>query len=78
MDTDNIWTPLAMTKNAQNTISKKKSDHRSISMNMTLLCILTNNKNRTVINFRNPEGSEKYKRVSEEHTQFCRIYKMVG
>ena len=41
-------------------------------MNVTLLCILTNNKNRTVINFRNPEGWEKYKRISEEHAQEIR------
>ena len=54
-----------MTKNAQKTISKKTSDHRA--MNVTLPCILTNNKKRPVINFRNPEGQERYKIVSEEH-----------
>ena len=47
---------------------KHLKDLRAISMNMTLPCILTNNKKHPVINFRNPEGWERYKIVSEEHT----------
>ena len=38
-------------------------------MNVTLPCILTNNKKRPVINFMNPEVWERYKIVSEEHAQ---------
>ena len=41
-------------------------------MNVTLPYIQTNNKKRPVINFRNPEGWEGYKRVSEEHAQEIR------
>ena len=69
MDSDNKWTPYSMAKTAQKTISNKKFDHRTISMNVTLPCILTNNKKHPVINFRNPEGWERYKIVSEEHAQ---------
>ena len=54
-----------MAKTALKTISKKKSDHSALSMNVTLPCILTNNKKHPVINVRNPEGWERYKIVSE-------------
>ena len=47
VDTENKWTPFSMTKNAQKTIIKKSSDHRSVSFNVTLPCILTNNKKQT-------------------------------
>ena len=53
----------------QKIIPKKTSDHSAISMNVTLPCTLTNNKKCPVINFRNPEGWERYKTVSEEHAQ---------
>ena len=58
-----------MAKTMYKTISKETSDHCAISLNVTLPCILTNNKKRPVINFRNPEGWERYKTVSEEHAQ---------
>ena len=56
VDTENKWTPFSMTKNAQKTIIKKSSDHRSVSFNVQLPCIFTNNKKRPMINFKNPEG----------------------
>ena len=61
VDSENKWTPYSMAKTAQKTISKKTSDHSVLSMNVTLPCILANNKKRPVINFRNPEGWERYK-----------------
>ena len=67
VDTDNEWTRHY--KNEHKTIAKKSSDQRSISLNMTLPCILTNNKKRPVINFNNPEGWERYKKVSEEYVK---------
>ena len=36
---------------------------------MTLPCIFTNNKKRPVINFKNPEGWETYKKISADHAQ---------
>ena len=72
VDTENKWTPFAMTKDAQKTVIKKSSDHRSVSLNVTLLCIFTNNKKRPVININNPEGWERYKKVSAEHAQEIR------
>ena len=41
-------------------------------MNMTLPCILTNNKKHPLIKLRNPEVLERYKTVSEEHAQEIR------
>ena len=61
-----------MTKNAQKTILKKFIDDRSLSFNVTLPCILTNNKKKPVINFRNPEGWENYNKVSDAHAQSIR------
>ena len=49
------------------TILKKFTDHRSLSFNVTLPCILTNNKKKPVINFRNPEWWENYNKVSDAH-----------
>ena len=72
VDTEKKWTPFSMTKNAQNTILKKFTDHRSFSFNVTLPCILTNNKKKPVINFRNPEGWENYKKISDAHAQSIR------
>ena len=69
MDYDKKWTPYSMAKTMYKTISKETSDHCATSLNVTLPCILTNNKKRPVINFRNPEGWERYKIVSEEHAQ---------
>ena len=69
VDTENKWTPFSMNKNAQKTIIKKSSDHRSVSFNVTLPCILTNNKKRPVINFKNPEGWERYKKIFDAHAQ---------
>ena len=61
-----------MTKNAHKTIIKKSLDHRSISLNVTLSCIFTNNKKRPVINFKNPEEWERYKRIFAELAQEIR------
>ena len=52
VDTENKWTPFAMTKNTQKTIIKKSSYHRSVSLNVTLPCIFTNNKKGPVINLK--------------------------
>ena len=68
-DSDTRWTPYSMAQTAPKTISKETSDQRAIIMNVTQPCNLTNNKKRLVINFRNPEGWERYKTVSEEHAQ---------
>ena len=56
-----------MTKNAE-----KSSDHRSVSFNLTLPCILTNNKKKPLINFKNPEGWDRYKKISDAHAQKIR------
>ena len=72
VDTENKWRPFAMTKNVQKTIIKKSSDHRTVSLNVTLPCIFTNNKKKPVINFNNPEGWERYKKISAEHAQDIR------
>ena len=72
VDTDKKWTPFSMSKNAQKTILKKFTDHRSFSFNVTLPCILTNNKKKPIINFKNPEGWENYKKVSDAHAQSIR------
>ena len=66
MDTENEWTPFAMTKNAQKQSKKKSSDHRCLSLYVTLPCILTK---RPVIKFKNPEGWERYKNISQKHAQ---------
>ena len=47
-------------------------NERSISFNVTLPCIFTNNKKRPVINFKNPEGWERYKKISADHAQEIR------
>ena len=56
-------------KKAQKTIIKKSSDHISVSFIVTLPCIFTNNKKRPMINFKNPEGWERYKKISADHAQ---------
>ena len=40
--------------------------------NVTLPCILKNNKKKPIINFRNPEGLENYKKVSDAYAQSIR------
>ena len=64
-DTDKKWTPYSMAKNAKKDIISKFTDHRSISFNLTLPCILTNDKKKPLINFKNPEGWDNYLRVSD-------------
>ena len=72
VDTDKKLTPFSMSKKAQKTILQKFTDHRSFSFNVTLPCILTNNKKKPIINFKNPEGWENYKKVSDAHAQSIR------
>ena len=72
VDTENKWTPFSMSKNAQKVIVKKSTDHRSISFNVTLPCILTNNKKKPMINFKNSEGWDNYKKISDAYAQKIR------
>ena len=67
VDTEKRWTPFSMKKNAQKAILTKFNDHISFSFNVTLPCILTHNKKKPVINFRNPKGWGNYKNVSDTH-----------
>ena len=69
VDTDKKWTPFSMSKNAKKTILQKFTDQRSFSFNVTLPCILTNNKKKPIINFKNPEGWENYMKVSDAHAR---------
>ena len=69
VDTENKWTPFSMSKNAQKIIVQKSTEHRSISFNVTLPCILTNNKKEPMINFKNPEGRDNYKKISDAYAQ---------
>ena len=72
VDTDKKWTPFSMSKNANKTILKKFTDHRSFRFNVTLPCTLTNDKKKPIINFKNPEGWENYKKVSDAHAESIR------
>ena len=72
VDTEKNWTPYSMAKNAKKDIIRKFTDHKSISFNLTLPFILTNNKKKPVINFKNPEGWANYLRVSDVHAKDIR------
>ena len=59
-------------KECKKNILKKFTDHQSLSFNVTLPCILTNNKKKPIFNFKNPEGWEDYKKVSDAHAKSIR------
>ena len=59
-------------------IVKKFTDHRSFSFNVTLPCILTNNKKKPMINFKNTEGWDSYKKISDTYAQGKNSYYKYG
>ena len=67
VDTKMVWSPYALVKKADGSCEKKTSDHCAIQMSIILPTIKRKNKKVPVINFRNPDGWNHYKLVSDEY-----------
>ena len=62
------WSPFSMQKKGYNMVVKKPYDHCVIKIKITIPCISANNKKKPLINFRNPEGWQKYKIISDVYS----------
>ena len=67
VDSQREWSPFSMTKKVNGMIVKKISDHLAICLELKVpITIRPKVKAKAVVNFRNPEGWVKYKRLSDE------------
>ena len=67
VDSDKNWTPYSFKKIGPDSFDKKPSDHCAIMLSMNVTSIKQTYRKKPVINYKNPQGWEKYKDVSNKY-----------
>ena len=66
VDSHKNWTPFSLKKIGPDTFDKKPSDHCAIMLTLEVTNVKQKYKKTPVINFKNPQGWERYKVISDK------------
>ena len=67
VDSYKNWTPFSFKKIGPDSFDKKPSDHCAIMLSMNVTSVKQTYRKKPVINYKNPQGWEKYKDVSNKY-----------